>query len=505
MRSKYIVAYTASSVGLFAWAVYDLLAQSTEALAFLVEITDGYKMGILLNTMVVVFLAAGLALLWASFGALRLIELEHVVERMPVFVLNLLFNLVTDDNLVFNCMLLGLAVVSKVFHIVLVDRYDFVHLKTANAADAGALLRRQVLRRILALGYFWALPAFAAADFGAAKFLVYDVFKGVNSVTCLLFGFQYAVQAVEMVAYWCRAMLNVYEVAWFRAGDGAGGDAADDDDDAVWEHKPYYTKAVNIVALSLKAVLHIAFIYLLTMASHISLPILMVQGTYLSVAQTYREVAALVAFVEALRKLDSMLPNATATELAALDTLCIICREDMHAGDVSARRTPKRLACGHIIHMGCLKDWLERLEICPLCRRKVFQTQAEVQREAAERQRERDREAAVLREIAAPAPAPAPAPPPVATAPPPVATLAPTDAVPQARANELFGAEAAPPELASQPLPLSPAPGPTLCLPPGVHIPPDWTPLPLHRHGDAYRVTLASSLTAHLDIRPNTH
>lgn len=497
MRSKYIVAYTASSVGLFAWAVYDLLARSTEALAFLVEITDGYKMGILLNTMVVVFSAAGLALFWATFGALRLIELEHVVERMPVFVLNLLFNLVTDDNLVFNCMLLGLAVVSKVFHIVLVDRFDFVHLKTANAADAGALLRRQVLRRVLALGYFWALPAFAAADFGAAKFLVYDVFKGVNSVTCLLFGFQYAVQAVEMVAYWCRAMLNVYEVAWFRAGGGT-----DDDDDAVWEHKPYYTKAVNIVALSLKAVLHIAFIYLLTMASHISLPILMVQGTYLSVAQTYREVVALVAFVEALRKLDSMLPDATAAELAALDTLCIICREDMHALDVSARRTPKRLACGHIIHMGCLKDWLERLEICPLCRRKVFQTEAEVQREAAERQRDRDREAAVLREIAAPAPAPVPAPAPAPAPAPPAATAAPTNAPSQASANELFGAEAS---SSCLPLPLSPAPGPTLCLPHGVRIPPDWTPLPLQRHGDAYRVTLASSLTAHLDIRPNTH
>lgn len=30
------------------------------------------------------------------------------------------------------------------------------------------------------------------------------------------------------------------------------------------------------------------------------------------------------------------------------------------------------MKCGHILHLGCLKEWLERSDSCPLCRRKVF-------------------------------------------------------------------------------------------------------------------------------------
>lgn len=67
-------------------------------------------------------------------------------------------------------------------------------------------------------------------------------------------------------------------------------------------------------------------------------------------------------------------PDATQDELSREDT-CIICREDMRPWDPSngavERVRPKKLPCGHILHFGCLKSWLERQQVCPTCRSPV--------------------------------------------------------------------------------------------------------------------------------------
>lgn len=36
------------------------------------------------------------------------------------------------------------------------------------------------------------------------------------------------------------------------------------------------------------------------------------------------------------------------------------------------RQRPKKLPCGHILHFGCLRSWLERQQVCPTCRSSVL-------------------------------------------------------------------------------------------------------------------------------------
>lgn len=48
------------------------------------------------------------------------------------------------------------------------------------------------------------------------------------------------------------------------------------------------------------------------------------------------------------------------------DATCIICREEMTAA--------KKLACGHLFHIHCLRSWLERQQTCPTCRAPVLPT-----------------------------------------------------------------------------------------------------------------------------------
>lgn len=83
-------------------------------------------------------------------------------------------------------------------------------------------------------------------------------------------------------------------------------------------------------------------------------------------------------------------PDATAEDLAR-DCTCIICREEMRPWQapnvppeaapgaqravrtsMDERQRPKKLPCGHILHFGCLRSWLERQQVCPTCRASVL-------------------------------------------------------------------------------------------------------------------------------------
>lgn len=86
-----------------------------------------------------------------------------------------------------------------------------------------------------------------------------------------------------------------------------------------------------------------------------------------------KRLSALMRYKQALRDMNRY-PDATAEELGREDT-CIICREEMRPWDPNAgqveRTRPKKLPCGHILHFGCLKSWLERQQVCPTCRSSV--------------------------------------------------------------------------------------------------------------------------------------
>ena len=90
---------------------------------------------------------------------------------------------------------------------------------------------------------------------------------------------------------------------------------------------------------------------------------------------------------KATHDMNDRYPDATAEELENENT-CIICREDMSPWEepnaqaarpnlasherMDQRLRAKKLPCGHILHFGCLRSWLERQQVCPTCRRSVL-------------------------------------------------------------------------------------------------------------------------------------
>jgi E3 ubiquitin-protein ligase synoviolin len=123
------------------------------------------------------------------------------------------------------------------------------------------------------------------------------------------------------------------------------------------------------------------------------LPMHIMRDVYMTFASFSKRVADYVAYRKATSDMNIRYPDATTEEIRG--DACIVCRETMVAWeqpDTQAQAQPadpqpaaalaparrrdealraKKLPCGHILHLRCLKAWLERQQVCPTCRRPV--------------------------------------------------------------------------------------------------------------------------------------
>jgi E3 ubiquitin-protein ligase synoviolin len=120
---------------------------------------------------------------------------------------------------------------------------------------------------------------------------------------------------------------------------------------------------------------------------------------FLTARSFIKRLTAFLRYRKAIKDMNTRYPDASAEEIQREDT-CIICREEMRPWSVTnppetpvapadgaavpptpprprptplvnERSRPKKLPCGHVLHLGCLKSWLERQQMCPTCRRPV--------------------------------------------------------------------------------------------------------------------------------------
>ncbi|KAJ9142634.1 ERAD-associated E3 ubiquitin-protein ligase HRD1B [Pleurostoma richardsiae] len=138
-----------------------------------------------------------------------------------------------------------------------------------------------------------------------------------------------------------------------------------------WESKGQWVLSLDLLSDFLKLGIYAAFFFVLLM--FYGLPIHIMRDLFMTTRSFVKRLGALLRYRQALRDMNNY-PDATEEELSREDT-CIICREEMRPWDPNGgqveRSRPKKLPCGHILHFGCLKSWLERQQVCPTCRRSV--------------------------------------------------------------------------------------------------------------------------------------
>ncbi|KAB5576000.1 hypothetical protein GE09DRAFT_1094306 [Coniochaeta sp. 2T2.1] len=139
-----------------------------------------------------------------------------------------------------------------------------------------------------------------------------------------------------------------------------------------WESKGQWVLGLDLLADFIKMGIYTAFFCVLF--TFYGLPIHIMRDVFMTTRSFVKRLHALLRYRQALRDMNKY-PDATPEELGRENT-CIICREEMHPWDAAnpgqvERSRPKKLPCGHILHFGCLKSWLERQQVCPTCRRSV--------------------------------------------------------------------------------------------------------------------------------------
>lgn len=285
------------------------------------------------------------------FGELRLIEIEHIYERSRVAVLNSLIGLTMFSNeyLLIPGILTLFSLFMKVFHWILKDRFDYIF---QNATTPSQILRTRNTLTLLILLY---------VDFHLVYTCVEYSF-GNNPDVYFAFGFEFAVMFLDLLLQGSKVLLNTCEVIYL-------GNHPDED---AMESKSLYMKILEITHSSLVLVIHLFLLFTLVGPSRY--PIYLFKDIFFNTLHLIKQIKELRRYQKASKELDSRLQDATEEDLADDNNLCIICRDDMTTIDVikGNRAYPKKLQCGHIIHLGCLKGWFERSQACPMCRAPVF-------------------------------------------------------------------------------------------------------------------------------------
>ncbi|KAK5108616.1 hypothetical protein LTR62_008107 [Meristemomyces frigidus] len=149
-----------------------------------------------------------------------------------------------------------------------------------------------------------------------------------------------------------------------------------------WEEKRRYLFFMEVLTDFVKLVIYIVF-FTVSITFN-GLPMHIMRDVYMTFASFSKRLTDFVAYRKATSDMNTRYPDATTEEIRG--DACIVCRESMlaweqpaHAGEAQTqiRRDEglraKKLPCGHILHLRCLKAWLERQQVCPTCRRPVIQ------------------------------------------------------------------------------------------------------------------------------------
>lgn len=361
---------SAAALGVLAWVVGQ---RAVDTYTFAAELTLGLHFSVFVNFAVAALAAAALVCVRLLFGAPLPTELELLRDTLPYYALHLL-SLTISDGGVPNIALAAVAMLLKACHVLATERLDRLQTRVGNVLPDARLRRAAIARTLLLDLHVGVAALLLAVDFLLAKLLVLDVFRGLPLMGSLLFGVQFARLAFDLATYCSKFLLNVHEMVWYRLRNDADGD------ECVWEGKPVCTLTVDLAAAALTLCFYAGFAYML--AAHAgTLPTLTVlHDTAQAAWRVFKAARAFATYLSHARHLHLHLAAASAAHLDHAGRLCIICREEMrlpqeaaaHGRALAPRRVPKRLHCGHILHLGCLKDWLERLANCPLCRRPVF-------------------------------------------------------------------------------------------------------------------------------------
>eukprot|EP01114_Cavostelium_apophysatum_P014960 TRINITY_DN3992_c0_g1_i1.p1 TRINITY_DN3992_c0_g1~~TRINITY_DN3992_c0_g1_i1.p1 ORF type:complete len:566 (+),score=150.79 TRINITY_DN3992_c0_g1_i1:165-1862(+) len=280
------------------------------------------------------------AQIWKAifFGALRDAEVEHLSEKIGSTIMDtmLMMTVFRDE---FSARFIASFVVLlcvKIFHWLAQDRVDYIQ----QTPEVSRLTHTRIVGITTILLFMDMAFVYVAAKltFGVPVFV---------PTMMILFGFEYLLLTFTAIGTICKYILNVIDMQ--REGR--------------WESKGAYVLYLEFTIDMFKLLVYMAFFGMIL--AYYGIPLHIIRQLYITFVSFRRRVIEVIRYRKAVSNMDQRFPNATPEELQNADT-CIVCREDM------ITTGGKKLPCGHILHMHCLRGWLEQQQVCPICRTSVL-------------------------------------------------------------------------------------------------------------------------------------
>lgn len=353
---KYLFgAYLAASTALTAYAINQALWTRPNVYTAGIELSKGMNMLILTNWLIGWSVFVGKMLQEIMFGELRLIEIEHLYERAWFTVTNLLMTLAmfrSENNLLIFGMIMVLLFM-KVFHWILGDRMELLFQRQQQ--DPNSSLKNVLWDRTTGT-----LVVFLVMDYKVISSCIDHAFVHSTDVF-VVFGLDFLMVYLELLEGALKFALNVTEMIYLKWYP----------EEEVWEDKVWISK-IGMIIISVIRLMAVLFVFIGLIYAYI-IPVNFTRDVYVGVVRLVKQLKDFFYFLKAARDLDAHISDATEEDLDG-QTMCIICRDDMTTDvpNKRGRNAPKKLPCGHVLHFGCLKSWLERSHCCPTCRREVF-------------------------------------------------------------------------------------------------------------------------------------
>lgn len=264
-------------------------------------------------------------------GSLREAEVERLNEQSWREVMEILFAITIfrqDFSVTFLAMVTALLLI-KALHWLAQKRIEYIETTPTVPVKSH-------IRIVSFLGFLLLIDSLFL--YNSVKYLIETRQASVS----LFFSFEYVILVTSTVSTFIKYVFHVFDMLM----------------DGQWENRAVYTFYLELVRDLLHLSLYLCFFLVIFL--NYGVPLHLIRELYETFRNFRIRVADYVRYRKITSNMNTRFPDATPEELNSSDATCIICREEM--------TTAKRLLCGHLFHVHCLRSWLERQHTCPTCR-----------------------------------------------------------------------------------------------------------------------------------------
>ncbi|KAJ4951452.1 hypothetical protein NE237_028284 [Protea cynaroides] len=264
-------------------------------------------------------------------GSLREAEVERLNEQSWREVMEILFAITIfrqDFSVTFLAMVTALLLI-KALHWLAQKRVEYIE-------STPSVPTLSHIRIVSFLGFLLVLDSLFL--YSSVKYLIQTWKPSVS----LFFAFEYMILATTTVSTFVKYVFYVSDMLM----------------EGQWERKAVYTFYLELIRDLLHLSMYLCFFLVIFM--NYGVPLHLIRELYETFRNFKVRVSDYIRYRRITSNMNDRFPDATPEELNSSDATCIICREEMV--------TAKKLLCGHLFHVNCLRSWLERQHTCPTCR-----------------------------------------------------------------------------------------------------------------------------------------